>query len=136
MAPRWGSWQVVFMQWSQPEWLPVNLQSIDIRGSLKESDVDAFIRWLARLPNVVRFMHDEDTRITAALACDASLCPGLRAYEFADLMALAKRRRARLKFISAALCFEGSDEEIAELKDLVEEVHCACFSCGFAVGLT
>ncbi|KAF8903417.1 hypothetical protein CPB85DRAFT_1320015 [Mucidula mucida] len=142
MAPKWGSWQVVFMQWSQPGWLPVNLQSIDIRGSLKESDVDAFTRWLARLPNVVRFMHDEDARITAALACDASLCPGLvhlaieRAYEFADLMVLAKHRRPRLKFISAALCFEGSEDEIAELKDMVEEVHCVCFSCGFDGGLT
>ncbi|KAF8898317.1 hypothetical protein CPB85DRAFT_1327710 [Mucidula mucida] len=143
MAPRWGgSWQVVFMQWSQPGWLPVNLQSIDIRGSLEESDVDAFIRWLARLPNVVRLMHDEDARITAALAYDASLCPGVvhlaieRAYEFADLMLLAKHRRARLKFISAALCFEGSEDEIAELKNLVEEVHCVCFSCGFDVGLT
>ncbi|KAJ7673483.1 hypothetical protein B0H17DRAFT_1083158 [Mycena rosella] len=44
----------VFSQWSQPDFLPGHLQSLELSDSLSELDMPFLIRWLARLPALLR----------------------------------------------------------------------------------
>lgn len=157
-------WNLVFMQWSQPSFVPANLHTLEIRSSLRETDVPTFIQWLSLLPNVVRLILDDD----ALFRCkEASLieklsshpvdgedwfCPSLMQLfvegdvQVVDLIAIASARGgvveppfattsrpSRLRLIEAPLCVSGWDDEIAELKRLVDETRCSCFSC--ALGL-
>lgn len=157
-------WNLVFMQWSQPSFVPANLHTLEIRSSLRETDVPTFIQWLSLLPNVVRLILDDD----ALFRCkEASLieklsshpvdgedwfCPSLMQLfvegdvQVVDLIAIAgarggvveppfatTSRPSRLRLIEAPLCVSGWDDEIAELKRLVDETRCSCFSC--ALGL-
>ncbi len=153
-------WNLVFMQWSQPSFVPANLHTLEIRSSLRETDVPTFIQWLSLLPNVVRLILDDD----ALFRCkEASLIEKLSSHpvDGEGLVlsvfdaALCRRRRAgcgshrdsgcpwrggrapfatmsrpsRLRLIEAPLCVSGWDDEIAELKRLVDETRCSCFSC-------
>ncbi|KAK0445001.1 uncharacterized protein EV420DRAFT_980050 [Desarmillaria tabescens] len=52
-------WNLVFMQWSQPNFVPANLHTLEIRSSLRETDVPTFIQWLSLLPSVVRLILDD-----------------------------------------------------------------------------
>ncbi|KAG7442095.1 uncharacterized protein BT62DRAFT_1010876 [Guyanagaster necrorhizus] len=157
-------WNLVFMQWSQPSFVPANLHTLEIRSSLRETDVPTFIRWLTLLPNVVRLIVDDvalfrckEANLMEKLASQPVdgehwFCPSLMQLfvegdvQVVDLIAIAgarggvveppfatTSRPSRLRLIEAPLCVSGWDDEIAELKRLVDETHCSCLSC--ALGL-
>ncbi|KAK0218952.1 hypothetical protein IW262DRAFT_1273761 [Armillaria fumosa] len=157
-------WNLVFMQWSQPSFVPANLHTLEIRSSLRETDVPAFIQWLSLLPNVVRLILDDDALFRCKEASFIEklsshpvdgkdwFCPSLMQLfvegdmQVVDLIAIAgarggvveppfaaTSRPSRLRLIEAPLCVSGWDDEIAELKRLVDETRCSCSSC--ALGL-
>ncbi|KAJ7629405.1 hypothetical protein DFH06DRAFT_1225605 [Mycena polygramma] len=53
-----GTMSSVFSQWSQPGFLPANLQSLELSNCLCPQDIPFFIGWLARLPALLRLTID------------------------------------------------------------------------------
>ncbi|KAF8804068.1 hypothetical protein BYT27DRAFT_7194793 [Phlegmacium glaucopus] len=49
-----------FSQWSQPGFIPLNLHTLELVSCLQATDVPFLIRWLARLPNIVRLIFKDD----------------------------------------------------------------------------
>ncbi|RDB21987.1 hypothetical protein Hypma_010885 [Hypsizygus marmoreus] len=109
-----------FAQWSQGIFLPTQLHTLELVDCLQVSDVALLIRWLARLPSLVRLIliddsiararelrsSSEETNILAALASPEGagpvvggwLCPMLMQFCFStdfqvtDLIPLARAR--------------------------------------------
>ena len=49
-----------FAQWSQPSHTPTHLHTLELIDSLGSGDTPYFIRWLRRLPNLVRLLITDD----------------------------------------------------------------------------
>ncbi|KAF8063336.1 hypothetical protein FPV67DRAFT_237902 [Lyophyllum atratum] len=157
----------IFTQWSHGIFLPVNLHTLVLEDCLQVQDVAFLIRWLERLPRLVRLTlwddaiseaaelpsSEEETNIFRALT-RTSLCPSLMQLRIAadlqvtDLVPIARARGGRyaesisaglttnrLRYLEAPLCPSGSSQEIEWLKELVDEVRCACLSCQFDISL-
>ncbi|KDR71581.1 hypothetical protein GALMADRAFT_253923 [Galerina marginata CBS 339.88] len=108
----------LFTQWSAPGFVPTHLHTLELLNCLEVGDVPYFIRWLERLPNLVRlFVEDEadafgraanngEANFYNALASPLTaddghtswLCPSLMIlyliadHEISDLIAIARAR--------------------------------------------
>lgn len=51
-----SSMSLVFSQWSQPDCLPTHLHTLNLSNCLQKTDLPYLIRWLARLPSLVRLI--------------------------------------------------------------------------------
>ena len=49
-----------FSQWSHPSFVPVKLHTLELVSCLIFTDVPFLIRWLTRLPNLVRLILKDD----------------------------------------------------------------------------
>ncbi|KAF7361290.1 hypothetical protein MSAN_01161500 [Mycena sanguinolenta] len=58
-----GQLNSVFSQWSQPSFLPANLQLLELANSLSTSDIPFFIGFLARLPALIRLIVSDTDEI-------------------------------------------------------------------------
>ncbi|KAF8650086.1 hypothetical protein AX16_005412 [Volvariella volvacea WC 439] len=66
--PTLASLSSLFSQWSQPGFLPTNLRNLELTGALQVDDVPYLIRWLSRLPNLLRLTLRDDALGNAAAA--------------------------------------------------------------------
>ncbi|KAJ7475183.1 hypothetical protein B0H11DRAFT_1327944 [Mycena galericulata] len=68
-----GQMGSVFSQWSQPGFLPSNLQSLELSHSLSEKDIPFLIGWLARLPALLRLTISHDDEIADPTSPESSV---------------------------------------------------------------
>ena len=59
-VPSTRSMSGFFAQWSQPSHTPTHLHTLELIDSLGSGDTPYFIRWLRRLPNLVRLLITDD----------------------------------------------------------------------------
>lgn len=109
-----------FAQWSQPSFTPTHLHTLELIDTLRAGDTPYLIRWLRRLPNLVRLLiTDDEIDKTASITNNGELnlynalaypwgeedggssvwlCPSLMilyldtAPEFTDLIRIARSR--------------------------------------------
>ncbi|KAF8644213.1 hypothetical protein AX16_008624 [Volvariella volvacea WC 439] len=129
-----GSLNCLFSQWSQPSFLPVNLRNLELVEVLQVDDIPYLVRWLSRLPNLLRLTLRGDAIGAAAVLPGAAgeeynifkalsssspmLCPELLELRIetglvlADLTPIAQLRGCNaststpgtLRFIEAPIC--------------------------------
>ncbi|KAJ7905007.1 hypothetical protein B0H13DRAFT_740756 [Mycena leptocephala] len=58
-----GQMNSIFSQWSQPSFVPVHLQSLELSDCLSPTDTPLLIGWLARLPALVRLTISDSDEI-------------------------------------------------------------------------
>ncbi|KAJ7471846.1 hypothetical protein FB451DRAFT_1089946 [Mycena latifolia] len=63
-----GQMGSVFSQWSQTDFLPSNLQSLELSHCLSEHDIPFLIGWLARLPALLRLIITDTGEIDSSTA--------------------------------------------------------------------
>ena len=61
----------LFSQWSNPKFLPPSLHTLELLECLEVDDIPYFVRWLARLPNLVRLVI-QDSENALGKAADTS----------------------------------------------------------------
>ncbi|THU98556.1 hypothetical protein K435DRAFT_26913 [Dendrothele bispora CBS 962.96] len=116
----------------------IGLDSTVLDGGLTE-DCDIF----RALSVPYRLNNDTEGQGSEAWLCPAlvQLCVEAQEVRVADLLAIAQARNVpsttrdlqqtpgKLRCIYAAICYNGSEKEVEELRNLVEEMACRCFGC-------
>ncbi|KAJ6602470.1 hypothetical protein DFH09DRAFT_968860 [Mycena vulgaris] len=73
-----GQMGSVFSQWSQADFLPSNLQSLELSDCISEEDIPLLIGWLARLPSLLRLIiTDTGEFVSPTLSVETDLLMAL-----------------------------------------------------------
>ncbi|KAH9475105.1 hypothetical protein JR316_0012216 [Psilocybe cubensis] len=79
-----------FSQWSQPGFIPTHLHTLDLVNCLNVADIPFLIRWLGKLPNLVRLLLlDVDNILQQAAFHEQNLSDSSQNEQFDFLHALA-----------------------------------------------
>ncbi|KIY66382.1 hypothetical protein CYLTODRAFT_491511 [Cylindrobasidium torrendii FP15055 ss-10] len=129
------TWKVVFMQWSQEGWIPLELHTLEMAACLEAADMPYFEAWIERLPELLRLYWDAEDIDIIPMLKDGKLASSLRelntvGYEdFDDVLEMARNRKGTLRVLSIPYCGECNEAGKAEMLSLVDEVKCACLTC-------